>query len=272
MESAGQDVDFVVDGVHYTAKQGYTELPVYSGQHTVEVPMFIYSGKGVREAFEGWREIDPTAHEVVRYLPNVRQVNVRKPQGSAYGERYDLWAAYVRQYYLNLTSPFGTVSGGGWYNASSTAHFSIDPVQFRSEGILGLLGAKTNFAHWQGDVTIMPASGEVVMNSPHVLQAVWQTDLSAIYISAGALGVFLLVLSIAGAYTYRRIHVTLDFGWLRNYMEKHGPVAIQDIHCPYCGGNVIIPDRGTYTHCTHCGRAVYVKQIFEWVKEIVDRA
>jgi len=69
-------------------------------------------------------------------------------------------------------------------------------------------------------------------------------DFSALYLSAGALAAFLLILSIAGAYMYKRRQVILDFSWLRDYLQNHGAVVVQDIRCPYCGGYVAIPEKG----------------------------
>lgn len=269
VDVAQQNLGFEIDGVNYTTTLRESQLvSVSPGQHTVEVPMLYPLKEDVQAVFIGWEE-ELGSQLVHKFVSNTIEIDV---PGGLSGALLALTADYNIQYFLNLTSPFGSVSGEGWYNASSTAHISVEPDQFRSEGILGLLGAKTNFVNWQGDITVMPASGEIVMNSPHVLQALWQTDLSSVYLSAGALGVFLLVLSIAGAYRVKKKQVILDFSWLRDYMEKHGPVAIQDIRCPYCGGSVHLPDRGTSTMCTYCGRTLLVKQIFDLVKDAIDRA
>ena len=264
-------VDFVIDGVNYTTVCSISGcvlsniVPASPGQHTVEVSMIYPLKEDVRAVFMGW-EAD---HITGVMYPNQTTLEVSvQTEGTVF-----LNAEYKIQYFLNLTSPYGSVSGEGWYDAGSTANISVNPDQLSAGGILGLLGVKNVFANWQGaGTTVMPAAGEIIMNSSHVLQAVWQTDYSALYLSAGVLGVFLLVLSIAGAYTYKKRQVILDFSWLRDYMEKHGAVVIQDIRCPYCGGEVHLPDKGTYTNCIHCGHTVYVKQIFDLVKDAIDKA
>lgn len=65
-----------------------------------------------------------------------------------------------------------------------------------------------------------------------------------------------------------RIHVLLDFSFLRSYMAKGG-LTLQTFKCPDCGAPVKLPESGKQTECKHCGSTVYAQDIFEKVKALV---
>jgi hypothetical protein len=65
-----------------------------------------------------------------------------------------------------------------------------------------------------------------------------------------------------------RVHVMLDFSFLKTYMEKGG-LVMQVLKCPECGGSVEFPKRGVETKCSHCGKTIYAQDIFEKVKGLL---
>jgi ribosomal protein S27AE len=65
-----------------------------------------------------------------------------------------------------------------------------------------------------------------------------------------------------------KIHVMLDFSFLRTYMEKGG-LVMQMLKCPYCGGSVALPKTGNQIKCSHCGKTIYAQDIFEKVKNLI---
>ena len=177
-----QNISFMIDGIPYVTTQGDDlSVPVVSGEHTVDVASMYPLGEGVRAVFMKWED---------NFSNSTRQLVAQR------FEDIKLVANYKIQYYLNLTSPVGIVKGEGWYDAGSTALLSVNPSEFRTQNILGLFGARTTFAYWNGDASV-PASGVVVMDKPHSLQAVWQTNVSTTYLSAGVLAGFILILSIS---------------------------------------------------------------------------
>lgn len=80
---------------------------------------------------------------------------------------------WIAQYYLNVTSPFGDPQGGGWYDANSTATFSVtSPVGTLIQQV---------FMGWSGDSTTASTTGTVVMNGPKAVNANWRTDYTQLY-------------------------------------------------------------------------------------------
>ncbi len=65
-----------------------------------------------------------------------------------------------------------------------------------------------------------------------------------------------------------RVHVMLDFSFLKTFMEKGG-LVMQVLKCPECGGTVDFPKSGAETKCTHCGKTIYAQDIFEKVKGLL---
>lgn len=65
-----------------------------------------------------------------------------------------------------------------------------------------------------------------------------------------------------------RVHVMLDFSFLKTYMEKGG-LVMQVLKCPECGGPVEFPKSGAETKCSHCGKTIYAQDIFEKVKGLL---
>jgi hypothetical protein len=78
-------------------------------------------------------------------------------------------ASWRTQYYLTVTSVYGTPTGTGWYDSGSTAAISV-------EALVEETGTKHYFEHWSGDLTGSTASASVIMNSAKSVNAEWSTD------------------------------------------------------------------------------------------------
>jgi hypothetical protein len=65
-----------------------------------------------------------------------------------------------------------------------------------------------------------------------------------------------------------KIHVMLDFSFLKSVMEKGG-LVMQVLKCPECGASVDFPKSGNQTQCVHCGKTIYAQDIFEKVKGLI---
>lgn len=65
-----------------------------------------------------------------------------------------------------------------------------------------------------------------------------------------------------------RIQITLDFGFLRDYMSKGG-LSLQVVKCPQCGGPMSLPKEGSQVVCEHCGSTVFAQDIMEKVKQLI---
>src|SRR6266568_3519870 len=65
-----------------------------------------------------------------------------------------------------------------------------------------------------------------------------------------------------------RVHLMLDYSFLRQYMEKGGMV-VQTFKCSNCGAPIQIPQNGNTVNCTHCQTPQHVDDIFEKVKGLI---
>lgn len=65
-----------------------------------------------------------------------------------------------------------------------------------------------------------------------------------------------------------KVHVMLDFSFLKTVMEKGG-LVMQVLKCPECGASVEFPKSGNQTTCSHCGKTIYAQDVFEKVKGLI---
>lgn len=104
-------------------------------------------------------------------------------------------AEYKTQYLLTVNSPngLGNPQGGGYYDAGSTASFSVSSP----EGYL----IQQVFVQWQGDYAGTSPQGSITMDGPKTVNAVWTTSYTYAYVAAAAV---IALLIIAAALTMRR--------------------------------------------------------------------
>ncbi len=65
-----------------------------------------------------------------------------------------------------------------------------------------------------------------------------------------------------------RLHVMMDFSFLKSYMEKGG-LAVTTIKCSNCAAPMKMPESGDAIVCSNCGQTNYVQDIFEKVKALI---
>lgn len=65
-----------------------------------------------------------------------------------------------------------------------------------------------------------------------------------------------------------RIHIMLDFSFLRNYMEKGG-LVLKKVKCPWCAAPISLPTSGNTTKCEYCGRPVFAQDIYEKIRDLI---
>ena len=80
-------------------------------------------------------------------------------------------AHYILQYYLTVTSPYGTKGGEDWYNTSTTAYATLD-----TDIVDQLNGTRRVFTHWSGDAsgTNYAQSDPILMDEPKTAIANWK--------------------------------------------------------------------------------------------------
>ncbi len=65
-----------------------------------------------------------------------------------------------------------------------------------------------------------------------------------------------------------RLHIMLDFSFLKEYMQKGG-LVLQTVKCSNCGAAMKLPDNGSTVTCNHCQSINRVEDVFEKVKSLI---
>jgi hypothetical protein len=148
---------------------------------TGQAPQLVPGSTGVQYVFINW-VVDGAAQSGTQI-----SVPMTGPHNAT--------AEYKTQYLLTVKSPngLGNPQGGGYYDAGSTAQFSVTSP----EGYL----IQQVFVQWQGDYTGTSPQGSITMNGPKTVNAVWTTSYTNVYLACGAL---IALLIIAAAFTMRR--------------------------------------------------------------------
>ncbi|MCK5146664.1 T9SS type A sorting domain-containing protein [bacterium] len=129
--------------------------------------------EGSRHSFSGWAGSgygayigSNASHTVVVYNP-ITEI-----------------ASWASQHYVTITSPYGSVTGEGWYDEGSTATFSVTPTEhYTGEG------ARHGFAGWSGSGTSSYSGDEathsVTVTNPITESATWimqyRLDVNSVY-------------------------------------------------------------------------------------------
>jgi hypothetical protein len=123
----------------------------------IEAPEQIYVGENVRYVFSQCK-YDGTITSLKKIslkLDNPRTVNI----------------TYYVQYYLKVSSDFGDTEGTGWYNSSQKAVFRIiNSTLYVSEGV------RRVFVEWRGNISSASPVGQIVLNGPANVHAVFVTQ------------------------------------------------------------------------------------------------
>lgn len=143
------------------------------------VPSTVSGGEGTRYVFQHWTIDSAPASG------NPIQVTMDGP--------HTVVGRYKTQYLLTVTSDYGTVQGHGWYDAGSSATFSVTSQVDTSYGV------KQVFERWSGDSVSTSPTATITMDSPRTVTAVWKTDSTILYatIALGIGGAFALGIGLA---------------------------------------------------------------------------
>ena len=120
------------------------------------------TGHGVRYVFTGW--VDEQGN--ILSTQSTIQVKLDK-------EHVIIHAKWREEYLVGVESPFGRVSGGGWYPRGGIAHISLDRAEFVQDD------TRYRFVEWkdqQGNSISTDLSLEIEVKGPIKLKAVWASE------------------------------------------------------------------------------------------------
>ena len=199
---------------------------VQTGTATSALP----GSSGTQYAFQSW-QLDGVAQ-----TGNPITITLDKPHTAI--------ATYQTQYQLTIISPYGNPQGAGWYNAGSTATFSVSSPT-------GILIQQT-FVQWQGDYVGTSTQGTVVMDGPKTVQATWTTSYIQLYIALGAIALIVVAVLVrkrksSGGQTVKATPPPPP----PQTSVPSGPSdeSPGSINCPSCGAE----NEGWQSYCINCG-------------------
>ena len=129
--------------------------------------------------------------------------------------------SFRKQYYLTITSPYGTPTGTGWYDENSKANFSATgPVPM--PGLLGMFGAKYIFEKWNAGETPNNLQNAIQMTSPQTVSATWKADYTSLYLLIAAVALAI----VAAVLGYRRLIERMEESQRTTVYE--GPTQVKE--------------------------------------------
>ncbi|MEM3576948.1 MAG: PKD domain-containing protein [Candidatus Bathyarchaeia archaeon] len=157
-----------------TDPEGITTIPGENwynegAEVTLTAPETVPIATGARYKFSYW-DVDgaPKTSNPITVLMNANHTAT---------------AHYVTEYYLTVSSPFGTVGGEGWYQSGATAYATLNT------GIVDHgNGTRRVFTSWGGDAsgTNYAQSNPIVMDSPKTAMANWKTQYAVTFAQIGS--------------------------------------------------------------------------------------
>ena len=157
--------------------------------------------------------------------------------------------SYKTQYYVDVRSTYGSVTGAGWYDRGSTATITA-PSSSGTWPIPYIL------AGWvvdppTGILTKTESGWNLTVNGPYVVQAQWNVDYVPIIELFGGLGVSVTAVVVAVLLAYRRGALTRG---PRIRPQKVGPGQSTggSVICSSCGSD--IPKGAAF--CEKCGASM----------------
>ncbi|MHB1830317.1 MAG: hypothetical protein ACYCO0_02895 [Candidatus Micrarchaeaceae archaeon] len=133
---------------------GTNQYIAYKSIHLV-TPSEVYLNNTSRESFSGW-----TGTGIRSYTGPSPSTNVTLFSNITEIANWDF------QYLLNVSSQFGTAEGYGWYNANSTASYSVSPSDIYTNST-----ARLAFAGWSNGEK--NTTGKIKLTRPYSLYTVW---------------------------------------------------------------------------------------------------
>jgi ribosomal protein L40E len=163
---------------------------------------------------------------------------------------HELTLSYMTQYYVDVRSSYGGVSGSGWYDKGSTAKITVTTTT-----------GYWPFTYTLSDWRVTPSTGKLAFDNgswtltvdrPYVVEAVWNFDIFPILILIGGSAV-VIVVAVGIIIAYRRRMLRRAPTTLRP-QKSEARIRAQTRICSSCGNRM--PKNATF--CQKCGAPVVV--------------
>ncbi len=140
-----------VDGMDYPTP--YLFWCDDGSSHSISAIDFMSVGPNVRAAFSSWSDGGARTHNIICDMPKT------------------LIATYTTQFYLTVSSPYGTTSGEGWYDDGAQASAGLDTDVY----VVAPNAERFVFTNWGGDASgaDYALSDPILMDAPKTASALW---------------------------------------------------------------------------------------------------
>ncbi len=143
--------DVIVDGSDVLKPS--TFLWLASSNHTLKAESGFSPSSGTRLIFAGWSDGD-----------------ISNPRSFSVAAKADLSALWITQYFLAVSSPYGSPQGEGWYERGSIATISVaSPLNQGNQ-------TRRIFTGWKGDISSPDSIATVMIDRPLNVMATWKTQ------------------------------------------------------------------------------------------------
>jgi hypothetical protein len=173
--------------------------------------------------------------------------------------------SYTAQYYLDIRSTYGTVSGSGWYSRGSTVTISAPTSS-------GTWPISYTLTGWTVDppteaLTNKGGSWAIVVDRPYVVQAQWSIDYFPLIMLFGGTAVAITTLSVGAVVGYKRgIFSRRRHTPLPQKTEQTLTIPGAVVVCSHCGNDV---PKGL-EFCDKCGASIAAIQITSQDDKVYD--
>jgi ribosomal protein S27AE len=154
-----------------------------------------------------------------------------------------------------------TTRRSGFFSSTTEASWLVKS-EIVLDGIKGITGSSGDSQSWASpsEIHIVDAAGEHTFKLYYGFWEVFKPAVEA--------AVVLRQDEVEREKRQDKVHVMLDFSFLRKYMEDGGMV-VQNLKCPECGASVKFPDAGSQSVCSHCGANIYANDVFKKIKDLI---
>src|SRR5208282_2137339 len=172
--------------------------------------------------------------------------------------------SYKTQFLLTASSDYANVTGGGWYDETSTATISVTRKTVPYNGFLGALNLEREFNGWSGDVSSGSTPDSFIMDSPKTVTANWSTAYSVQFFLFLGLAIGLPIVGTLLLYQRRiatkpegitqpvEIDKPVKLESNEPETQKHAGSKKSTMFCLKCGAK--IPRESVF--CRECGTTV----------------
>ncbi len=154
------------------------------GNYTIQIDKDVQVAVDKMYSFDRWSDDVTTPERVIELKENI-----------------DLIVHYKTKYFVLVNSLYATVTGTGWYDEGSVATISVSPLTVQ----VSMLTPPQKFSHWSGDIYSKEPTTSFIVDSPKVINAVWEPDYVGFAINLSPLIIILLVIVSIPVIIWRRM-------------------------------------------------------------------